>query len=675
MTNRSNDAAPTSFRTTVCPYCGAEVPDASFCGACGAHLTHAHGRGAARRAHAYSAFPDEGVLRFAVVSSLFPQLAGGSRGAYRVAFGLITVILAAMAVAGLQAPLVAVSSLAIPLLFLIYVFEIDPLEVRFALPTAIMFVAGAALGAGWGLLLGPVVSNSLVPALVAPLTTPAVLVSAVAVPVIGQLLMLLPLALARLWRPEHSEALDGFTAGVAGALGLTMAATLAELAPLLRAGNFIRGSSIIANVTAAVIRGISLPLVAAAATGYIAAVLWSRRGTGSAAGGRWLVRPLPALAVAFTVEIGLGFADDAGLPDAVLLIVHLAAAALALLALRIGLHYVLLHEERDVRIGPPRVCPHCHRIVPAMPFCPMCGVAERATAVNPLPLIRARNRRRPSPAGDAIPAAGPGTQPGAADGTAGAVITAPPVTGELPQHAAAFPDARPEQLAGIRHLGHRRVLAILVGCLGLATALLVALAFVLPPAPTTPCTSLQCFRPFGVPAHLPHVYTSSQGWNVQWYPARAVFSREPPTTSASTSANQLRLTFTNPAAPAEDGQLAFVGESASGRSAEEIVTALQQANAPNAVPDYVLPGASIGYMPGGGEAFQTTPNSADGNPVKFEVVIICAIRNNYAICAYAVGPQVNLNTIVNHPTESKLALSLWADPDINGVRWKGESQP
>lgn len=171
------------------------------------------------------------------------------------------------------------------------------------------------------------------------------------------------------------------------------------------------------------------------------------------------------------------------------------------------------------------------------------------------------------------------------------------------------------------------------------------------------------------------MYTSSQGWNVQWYPARAVFSREPPTTSASTSADQLRLTFTNPAAPAEDGQLAFVGESASGRSAEEIVTALQQANAPNAVPDYVLPGASIGYMPGGGEAFQTTPNSADGNPVKFEVVIICAIRNNYAICAYAVGPQVNLNTIVNHPTESKLALSLWADPDINGVRWKGESQP
>ena len=79
-------------------------------------------------------------------------------------------------------------------------------------------------------------------------------------------------------------------------------------------------------------------------------------------------------------------------------------------------------------------------------------------------------------------------------------------------------------------------------------------------------------------------------------------------------------------------------------------------------------------MLGYGEAFQTTPNSADGNPVKFEVVIICAVRHGYAICAYAAA-HVDLNRIVNHLTEAKLALSLWADPDVNGVRWKGESLP
>jgi hypothetical protein len=31
--------------------------------------------------------------------------------------------------------------------------------------------------------------------------------------------------------------------------------------------------------------------------------------------------------------------------------------------------------------------------------------------------------------------------------------------------------------------------------------------------------------------------------------------------------------------------------------------------------------------------------------------------------------------IVNHPTPAKLALSLWADPDINGVRRKGQQRP
>jgi hypothetical protein len=40
-----------------------------------------------------------------------------------------------------------------------------------------------------------------------------------------------------------------------------------------------------------------------------------------------------------------------------------------------------------------------------------------------------------------------------------------------------------------------------------------------------------------------------------------------------------------------------------------------------------------------------------------------------------VGPQVDLNRIVNHPTPAKLALSLWVDPDINGVRRKGQQQP
>jgi RsiW-degrading membrane proteinase PrsW (M82 family) len=593
-----------------CSYCGSGVPDGSFCGACGAHLAHGRYRGAATRAHAHAAFPDEGVLRLGVVSSLFPRLPGAARGAYRVAFGLLAGVLAAVAAAGLQAPVIAVSALAIPLLFLIYVYETGPRDRRFAVATAAVFAAGAALGVTWALEFGPVVSGALIPAPGSSLTSGDALVSAVAVPVLGQLLMLLPAAAARLATPGRSEALEGFTAGVVSALGVTMAATLTELAPLLRYGNLIQDSSVLANLTQAVIRGVSVPLVAAAATGYISAALWKGQGAGSAAGGRWLTHPALAVAVALAVETGLGYADDAGLPDAVLLTVHLVAAAAALLALRIGLHHVLLHEGQCAGQGVARECPNCGRTGPAMPFCPGCGVTERASG----------------------------------------------------------------HMAG-RRLGHRRVLGALAGGLALLTAALVVVALEVPSAPPKPCTALNCLTPFALPPHPPRVYTSRDGWSVQWYPASAVFPEGPPATSASPSASQLRLDFTNPGAPAEDGELAFTGGPAQGHSADEIVTSLQQANAPNAVPDYVMPGASLGYTPGYGEAFQVTPSSADGNPVRFEVTIICAIRDGYAICAYAVGPQVSLGHLVTHPTEARLALALWADPDLNGVRWKGQRLP
>ena len=58
-------------------------------------------------------------------------------------------------------------------------------------------------------------------------------------------------------------------------------------------------------------------------------------------------------------------------------------------------------------------------------------------------------------------------------------------------------------MASIRHLGHRGVLATLTGGLALLTVVLVILGITLPPAPTTPCTSLQCLVPFGTPAQAP----------------------------------------------------------------------------------------------------------------------------------------------------------------------------
>ncbi len=652
------DTAPTA----TCPHCSATAPDAHYCGACGADLAHGHIDKASRRLHSYAAFPDEPVLRASVVSTLFPQLARKSLPHFRTILSVFVLVLLALAVARLEPAVIAVSALGVPLLFVSYVAEIDPVEIWFVVPSLGVLVVGAALGAGFALAFGPMVSDALAPSLSPSLTSAEVLRSALLAPVIAQLLMLVPVIVLWLRRPTQTEALDGFTVGALSALGFTAAMTLTELASRVQDGNVMPGS-VLSVLASAVIRGLTVPLIAVATTGYISTTLWSRRGARPEVRGRWLASPPFPLAFSLLLLVGLGFADDAGLSDAFLLVIHLLAAILAFAVLRVGLHHVLLLEQRDVRIGERRVCPHCARLVPAMPFCPNCGVAERATALRPLPPVHGSGR---------FDVGGP-----APDGEHDDALRARAVpTSSTATRAAVFRSASNEQVRAIRGLGTHRLLFVLLPVLAIGAGLLAVLAAVVPsPAPAA-CESLRCFTPFGpLPIRHGTTFTSTEGWGVVWYPARDVFNISPPTTSASTTGVGLRLDFTSAKVPAEDGELFFVGEDAHGMTSSQLVAALQQANVPNATPDYVLPGATVGYQVGYGEAFETTPNSFEGDGLTYEVVIACAVVNGYGVCAYAVGLRVRVSAFVNHPTPSQLLLSLWSDPDVDGVFWKGHPIP
>ena len=57
--------------------------------------------------------------------------------------------------------MIAVSALGVPLLFVSYVAEIDPVEIWFVVPSLGVLVVGAALGAGFALAFGPMVSDAL----------------------------------------------------------------------------------------------------------------------------------------------------------------------------------------------------------------------------------------------------------------------------------------------------------------------------------------------------------------------------------------------------------------------------------------------------------------------------------------------------------------------------------
>jgi hypothetical protein len=365
--------------TVVCPYCAVVVPDARFCGACGAHLV-VSGPQAAQRLHSYAAFPDEPVFRFSVVTSLFPHLSHRAKAPFRVGFAVFLVLLLIFALAGTTAPLIAVSALSVPLLFLLYIWEVDPYEGSFLPPTFVCLLLGAGLGAGWAIIGGSYVDKALLPSFTSSLITGSSLAAAIAVPAIGQLLMCVPMAIARKMQRGPIESLDGFVAGATGALGFTLAATIDLMAPWLSNGQLTH-EAFLANMTQVILRGVTLPLVSAMATGFIGAAFWAKIGSRStSAKGKWLTSPGVALVLALLVQVGLGFTDIAALSDAVLVGIHLAALGVLTLAMRAGMHHVLLHEALDVTIGAPRVCANCSHLVPAMAFCPQCGVAERAIA-------------------------------------------------------------------------------------------------------------------------------------------------------------------------------------------------------------------------------------------------------------------------------------------------------
>lgn len=384
----SDDIELPPLPTLECPHCSQVVPAGHFCGSCGAHLLHEHaGRSAANRLHSYAAFPDEPMLRMSIVSSLFPHLSHRSRVVFRVASTWLGALLSVLAIAGLEAPLIAVAAVGIPILFQLYVIEVGPYGDDVVVPTFVTTLVGAAIGVGWAQIGGQYVQRNLLPVLSASLTDRSAFASAVVVPLVGQLLMCVPLVLLFVrYRvrasADNGEALNGYVVGAAGALGFTAASTIAELSSQFSQGIFSH-QAFVDVLSQALIRGVSVPLVGAFATGIFGAALWLKRrdeGSSTEAGGRWLTSPLLALVLALVVQVGLGYTDIARLEQPVVAAVHLAAVVVMAVAARIGLHHVLLHEHHDFSIGPPVTCSHCHHLVPSMPFCPQCGVALHATA-------------------------------------------------------------------------------------------------------------------------------------------------------------------------------------------------------------------------------------------------------------------------------------------------------
>ena len=367
-----------------CPQCGRETPPGAYCGFCGARLpqgdtgvpTHHGGR---MRAHAYAADPRESVFTLTIISTIFPHLP--PRRAIVARWALIIGVLVVVGIAlGRYAPIAIVLGAALlPVLYLIYFYDVAVYEDEPVIVLAFTFITGALLGAGMSLLFYRTLIGQRGLSLTGGPSANYVLLSGVALPLLGQFLMLVGPLILYFARPRFSDILDGLVFGVASALGFAAAQSVIYgwyiiTGPLQVGGGYLDWAADALRVT------LVTPLLYAAAAGLICAALWLRRDPRVRQRPATLATALPfALLVAAVGQVAPSLLTDL-YPNHLLSFLWYALAAIALLLVaRVSLHLGLLEKgaEADGAAGIVR-CHNCQQMTADLAFCSHCGVALRA---------------------------------------------------------------------------------------------------------------------------------------------------------------------------------------------------------------------------------------------------------------------------------------------------------
>ena len=498
---------------------------------------------------------------------------------------------------------------------------------------------GIGLGIGWVLLTGAIVARSYGVPLGAGIAAGRIAREGLGIPVGSMLLMFVPAVVVRLLRPPTRESMDGFMIGALGALAFTAAATLTRLAPQFATGMVARARPVSSLIVEAGIRGVAVPLTAAAVGGLIGAALWFTRPPNKIHQHASFVRAALAgfAAAVLAVYAALGVIDVAHIPQILQLAVHLTVAAVALLLLRLGLHLALLHEAHDeIQSDEPVLCPNCNHVVPDMAFCPACGVATHASSRFSR---KERRQTRPTRAGadEPVDATHPGysTTPG--------TYTAPPL--------------------------HRTSYVRLLRTWGVAIVVvafaLVGLSVVIHKPPARYVCPPDCGHPpTGEPVAVNPRFTAPDGIFSVSYPAPS------PAYKITTSPNGVRADFLG----GDGGTMQLMSRPANGRTPEQIAKSLVNETFPDTKTAYEIPNAMVGYVPGYGLVADCWPQGANSNYMRMRVMVMVAVKNDLALIAAAVGPfrQFGPDFGLGKPSGANLQLALDMGKYVNSFSWRGD---
>ena len=354
----------------TCSSCGQNVPEGRYCVVCGQTLADE----IARRSQ-FSAAPHQSAWAPSPMSTLFPALPRAEMRRFNVAAAAGVALMVVLAAARLFPLALVVAAILVPLLTVMYVYDVDLYE-----DEPVRVIGMTML---WGLVAGIVVtvlSRAIVTSGTASLIerdAATTLLRGVVIPLAGFGAVLVgPLVLLRY--PRFNDVLDGVTFGVATAVSYAGAALLVESSDF-----FATGLRPVGSISIWIVRvlelGVAIPLLTGAVVGGACASLWLRyrssvrdRAALGPAGSPWVALPLAA---ATLVAAALA---ETTLTDWWLLPVLVALDVAALIWLRRAIHLGLLQEAAEHPVGPAIRCPNCGADTPHLTFCIDCGVSFQA---------------------------------------------------------------------------------------------------------------------------------------------------------------------------------------------------------------------------------------------------------------------------------------------------------
>jgi hypothetical protein len=372
------DGGARSSLPVACTQCGERVPRLEFCVRCGHPLADEFRAELHARERRYAAAPHESATSLHVTTTLFPQLPRSEIRTFWLALAAGIAIVAGLGLLGLFPLALVASAVLVPLLMVLYLYDVDIYEDEPMAVIGATMAWGALAGALTGLALGALPRAGGL----GGLEPGSLLVAGVLLPLVdGALMIAGPLVLLP-WR-RFNDILDGVTFGAAAAVSFAGARVVVQSLPML-SGGLAPAGDVLPWVVQLLSLAVLQPIIAAGAIGVVAGALWLRFRAPVADRRRlgWVGNPLVASigAAALLVAAGLARAGLTPLPQAVAL---LGLALVALVGLRREIHLGLLQEAAEREVGAAIDCPNCGRQTPAHTFCGNCGITLVALPRQP----------------------------------------------------------------------------------------------------------------------------------------------------------------------------------------------------------------------------------------------------------------------------------------------------